>query len=69
MLSFLLVFLFDPRILFISVTRLFPLYYVLFRFNVDDQFNILKGEVNFWIQSEQCWESREQGIGVFPFLK
>lgn len=39
-------------ILFISVTRLSPRFYVRSRFNVDGQFNIFRAEVNFWIQSE-----------------
>lgn len=52
-----------------SVARLFLLYYILSRFNVGGQFNILKGEVNFQIQSEPYSESREQGIDNLPFLE
>lgn len=51
MLSFSRFHCFDPCILLISTTRLFPLYWVIARFYVGGQSSIFRVEVNFWSQS------------------
>lgn len=55
-------------ILFISVTRLSPLSYVIARFNVDGQFNIFRADVNFWTQSEPYARRAEVRASVTPLF-